>query len=301
MLIAKVASKIADRCIREFRLLLWNFNRRFKKSVTILTKQGKFTISYQDNFISKSLFCRREYELDLMLKTTALIQGFEQSRPKGEGTVLDIGANMGIISVGMIHKGLVKKAVAIEPEPQNFFLLQHNIRQNGLEDKVLCLPFAASDKSGKIQFEISDANFGDHRVRSNLFANNSPELYQESSRRIIEVESNQLDRIIEKLPESFIKEISIIWIDVQGYEGYVFLGGKHLLAKGIPVIAEIWPYGMKRAGMDGKQFCEIAKDIWSGYWVMQKGEFVKYPISALSTLFDELGYDGGHSNVIFTQ
>ena len=91
-----------------------------------------------------------------------------------------------------------------------------------------------------------------------------------------------------------------MWIDVQGYEGYAFLGAKNLLSKGIPVVSKIWPYGIARAGMTQEQFCKIAENFWMNYYVMRRGKFVRYPIHTLGILFEELGYDGGYDNIIFT-
>ena len=41
----------------------------------------------------------------------------------------------------------------------------------------------------EVEFELADKDFGDHRVR----INNSPGLYQESSRQIIKVPTAKLD------------------------------------------------------------------------------------------------------------
>ena len=95
------------------------------------------------------------------------------------------------------------------------------------------------------------------------------------------------------------RDIALIWVDVQGYEGYVFNGAKKFLSKGIPVVSEIWPYGILRTGMSLEYFCEIIQSIWSYYWVIRRGKFIKYPTSIFYTLFDELGIGIDHENVIF--
>ncbi len=46
---------------------------------------------------------------------------------KGEGVLLDIGANIGIISIGMLTQGEMDRAIAIEPDPFNVELLRRNI------------------------------------------------------------------------------------------------------------------------------------------------------------------------------
>lgn len=81
----------------------------------------------------------------------------------------------------------------------------------------------------------------------------------------------------------------------------MFLGARKLLSKGVPVLSEIWPYGIVRAGMSQEEFCDIATGIWSSYWVRRRRGFVRYPIQVLDTLFHELGFDGGFDNVLFIQ
>jgi FkbM family methyltransferase len=274
-------------------------NTKIRKSVTIHTKQGVFTVYCADSVIGKLLYCSGEFEMGLSFSVMGSF--VHQKKPKGRGTILDIGANIGIISVGMIHNGLVEKAIAIEPEPDNFSLLKRNVRQNKLEDSFICLPYAVSDSSGVIQFELSNMNYGDHRVRVSSPSAVSSELYEESSRRVIEVQSESLDNLLEGLPKSFTDEIVVVWIDVQGYEGYVFKGGKGWLSRGIPTVAEFWPYAIRRAGMSEREFCQIANEIWSSCWVVRGGEFVRYPISALSDMFNELGYGRNLCNIVFTK
>lgn len=272
----------------ETKLLQWRVIRKLRREVTVRTKQGTFIVSCQDNVISKALYCTGEFESDLMVKVIALLQ------PKG--TLLEVGANMGITSIGMLHTGLMRKAIAIEPEPYNFSLLQRNVRQNGLEDRIICLPYAVADKDGAIQFELNEHNFGDHRVRITT----GDGLHQESKRRVIEVEAKPIDDLLRKVPTTFTGDIGLIWVDVQGYEAHVFLSGKDLFSRNIPVVTEIWPYGIRRAGMSPERFRNIVTEIWSSCWIMRNGTFVQYSVAELPTLFDELGYEGRHTNVIFT-
>ncbi|MEL6304253.1 MAG: hypothetical protein AAFQ20_05625, partial [Bacteroidota bacterium] len=87
---------------------------------------------------------------------------------------------------------------------------------------------------------------------------------------------------------------------VQGHEGYVFQGAPKILSKGIPVISEVWPYGLKRSGMTNQQFCEIVEKYWSHYHVLRDNDFVQYPIGQFNAFLEELGEHGDFDNVIFT-
>ena len=165
---------------------------------------------------------------------------------------------------------------------------------------MCCLNYAVAQQKGELSFELSETNYGDHRVRVNSCADHGAENFNESNRNVIPVKCDTLDNLLVAVPKSFSSNISLMWIDVQGYEGYAFMGARNLLSKGIPVMAEIWPYGLRRAGMTQSQFRDIAESLWSNYWVMRRGKFVKYPIHVLGSFFDELGWDGRFDNLLFT-
>jgi FkbM family methyltransferase len=270
--------------------------------MTIRTKQGLFTIPVgAKESIGRSLYRKRQYELKYQNEALAFLRDINKCPPKGQGTVIDIGANIGVISIGMLYRGEMDKAIAIEPEPNNFSLLSQNVKQNDLVDRIYCMPYAVSDKSGELLFELCETSGGDHRVRVEEQFGEATEKYGESSRRVITVKADMLDTLIKGLPEDYVDDIVLGWVDVQGYEGYVFQGAKDLFtSKGIPLVSEIWPYGIHRAGMSTEQFCAIVRDIWTSYWVLRENTFVEYPTEKLEMFFEELGYDGDFENIIFT-
>jgi FkbM family methyltransferase len=213
---------------------------------------------------------------------------------------LDIGANNGVVSIGMLATGEFEAAIAIEPDPRNFALLQGNIEVNDFGDRFACLNFAVSDQRSELEFELSEINYGDHRVRSQRPDAKSRELFNESKRRVINVPADTLDNLLAGLEADCARQVSLVWIDVQGYEGYVFRGATDLLARGIPVVSEIWPYGIERAGMSLETYCEIVSGIWPTYWTEQRGKLVQHPIGELPKYVAKLGRGTKHENVIFT-
>jgi len=280
------------------RALLYDVNKLFYKSLTISTKQGIFKIMLSDDVISKDLYTRGEYELELAKNILPFLREIRKCSSKGDGTVLDIGANNGIISIGMLYTGEFEKGIAIEPEPRNFELLQHNVDLNGFSNRIICIPYAVSDQEDELSFELSDNNFGDHRVRSDKNIQSLIEKFSESKRSLIKVKSKNLDAIIKDLPSHFSENITLVWLDVQGYEGYVFKGGKSFFSKGVPVVSELWPYAIKRAGMGCDDFCGITGSIWSHYYIIHRKNFVRYPIENLKSLFIELELEDSFTNII---
>ena len=295
----RLLAKLLQRVHLEWRLLLWRVLGRFRRTVTVHTQQGVLTVRLGSaETIGQELFCRGQYELDFVDEVLALLERLGRRPPKGAGTMLDVGANVGVISIGLLHRGEFARAVAVEPEPANFTLLQQNVARNHLASRMACLQCAVSDQSRKVQLELSGGNFGDHRVR---VSESAPEgRFGETGRAEITVAARTLDELVAELPGDYRKDLALLWIDVQGHEGQVFRGAPGLLRTGIPVVAEIWPYGLLRAGTSAAAFTALASAHWRSYWAWRRNRFVEYPIAALELLFNELGEDGDYENVVFT-
>lgn len=298
----KLLPRILSRGRVELRLLQWAAMRRLRREVTLSTRQGRFTISTAaDDPIGRALYSQGEYELGYIEQVFRELEALGAWRSDGTDTILDVGANIGVISIGVLNRGLAARSIAIEPEPRNHDLLRRNARQNGLADRMLCLQRAVSDTASNVEFELSDSNFGDHRVRRgpSAPADDAGDRYGEPSRAVILVEADRIDTLLAAAPAEFTDRIALMWIDVQGFEGYAFEGASRLLESGLPTMAEIWPYGLRRAGMGPERFCAIAERFWSEFRVLRRGRFVRYPIGMLGTFFEELGPDGEFDNVLF--
>ena len=293
------AATVAPKPIRRLRRILWQIARRLRSTLTVKTQQGLLTVSSADKVIGKSLYCRGEYELDWVRRVARLLEEHGRLPPSGSGAVLDIGANMGVISIGLLKDGLFHRAIALEPDPGNFALLDRNVRQNGLEARFACLAYAASDREARLQFELSGDNYGDHRVRTGAGAGG--ERYDESGRAVIEVPAAPLDQLLGLVPADFAEHVALVWIDVQGHEGQVFKGGGRFFRRDIPVQAEIWPYGIRRAGMDAGGFCALAQELWPYYWLLENDAFVRHSIADLPALFARFGDGNKSTNVVFAR
>lgn len=291
---------------REFKSICWKVSSRIRSSAQVSTRQGLYRVHFADRAIGKELYCNGEFELELIEKTFGFLRNeLAMIPPKGEGILLDVGANIGVISIGALVKNQMAGAIAIEPDPKNFSTLKTNIELNHQRDRITCLQNAVSHQTGVLQFELSQTNYGDHRVRSHASnptsdCTSESERYKESTRQLIEVHARRIDDLLGSLPETLTSKISLLWIDIQGFEGYAFQGAPKLLSRNIPVVAEIWPYGIHRAGMSTEQFCDIAEGYWKSFWVWRRRNFVQYPINLLNTIFLELGNEGDFDNVIFT-
>ena len=279
---------------RRYKKTIWRSLTFFRKSITISTHQGVFTLPPgSKDPISKSLYINTGYEFGFVNDVMKFLQDAKYFN-KGEGTIVDVGANNGVISIGALTNGEVSNAIAIEPDINNFSVLTHNIKQNNLEHAFKTLNYAVSDNASILQLEISKSNLGDHRIQK---PTSTRELFKESKRKVVDVKSDTLDNLLKDIDPN---NISLVWVDVQGHEGYVFQGAQKILSYGIPVVSEIWPYGIERSGMSQQQFCDIVSAQWTYFWVRRKTGFVQYSVTDFHEFLEELGGDGDFNNVIFT-
>jgi FkbM family methyltransferase len=166
--------------------------------------------------------------------------------PSGS-TVVDIGANIGTVAIPLVTRHGAARIVAFEPEPLNFKLLRCNVLLNDAEERITCIQVAVSKERGSVELELSQDNYGDHRVRARDAA--VPDSMGESARATISVPAKPLQ---EALAQASVRaeDIGLVWVDTQGHEGHVLAGAGDLPGKA-PWVMEYWPYGLRRAqGLD---------------------------------------------------
>ena len=150
---------------------------------------------------------------------------------------LDIGGNIGTSTVCALKSGAFSKGLCVEPSPDNLRLCRLNFFNNDLLDKVKLVPSAVSDQKSRMALTLSAANAGDHRLTG------TP---THTSGKTVEVEVDTLDSIMQRhdvRPE----DVSIVLVDNQGHEGFVFGGAAKLLDYGVPFSIEFWPQALQEA------------------------------------------------------
>jgi FkbM family methyltransferase len=167
--------------------------------------------------------------------------------------VVDVGANIGTTTIELLRQMPEVSATAFEPEPTNFLLLQMNLIANRLEQRVRAQQAAIGDATGELTLELADSNFGDHRVRVGRSIGEGA--FGETARRTIRVPGLRLDDV-EKLS---VDERTLVFVDVQGFEGHVLTGARRVLECRPPLVVELWPYGLDRSGGREAMFNELAR------------------------------------------
>jgi FkbM family methyltransferase len=145
---------------------------------------------------------------------------FVRALVRPEDLVLDVGANLGVYTVVSAMQGA--RVVAFEPNADARALLLANIDLNRLSERVRVSSHALADFSGSAGF-TTDLEECNHIARG-------------SDDRSAPVEVRQLDEVT--LPDG---PITLIKIDVEGYDEAVLRGARKTLLRDQPVlIIETW-------------------------------------------------------------
>jgi len=134
--------------------------------------------------------------------------------------VLDVGANVGLTTlVASRAVGDSGKVYAFEPHPAVFAFLEDNLALNGAGN-VVAENVALGDREGTVC--ISDMRSDDHN-------------YVESSGAGLEVPERRLDQL-----DTGERRVSLLKIDVEGYERFVLEGAAKTLDRTDCVFFESW-------------------------------------------------------------
>jgi len=146
--------------------------------------------------------------------------------------VIEVGAHHGAYAVimGKIVKKTGGRIIAIEPDPISFTKLTNNITLNGLENTVICLNIAVSDKTGKQYLHLN---------------NSQSKLSAEKTRNSHMVDVKTVSQIISTY---HIDKIDLLLIDVEGAELPVLQGIPWASIKIETIFCELHPYAWKDFG-----------------------------------------------------
>ncbi len=211
---------------------------KYKSKHTLIENkhEEKFIVFTDDSVISKEIFISNEFDLKKIYKALDFL-----NKKNKISKLYDIGANIGVICIPAIKRGLIQTANAVEPEKKNFELLKMNIFLNNLQDKIQTYNYALSDKDDEaVEMELAEDNSGDHRIKNKPKFN----IHGEENRKIVMVNSKRFDTLFTDIDP----KKDLVWIDTQGYEPVILSGSDNLIKSKTPIVVEFWPYALKRAG-----------------------------------------------------
>lgn len=254
MLIAKARVLIGNAILFLYRLLpkvvrklilIESASNLNVRSFQYIGPLGIITGFPKDKAVFKSYFFEDEWEPKIRNTISSLLIG--------GGTYIDIGANIGLIIVP-IAKNKNITCYGLEPEPDNFELLKKNIVDNGVEENTKLFNVALYNKDCSLEMEISTNNYGDHRIKRTI--EEMPFLYSENIRRTVPVKALMLDSVFK---EEKLKKPVVVKMDVQGAEVVALQGATKFISKIDYLIAEFWPYGLKRLNTTPEEFIDMIR------------------------------------------
>ena len=266
------------------------------RDVTVESYNGILTFDSRDKLIGKYLYVDRAYERRYIESALGVLEreGYPVANGESEGVLLDVGANIGMICIALLEQRRFARAIAAEPSPRNLRLLEHNVAQNGLSDRITIVPCALSSANGELELELSEYNSGDNRIRHDA----SSGAWREDRREVVKVPVRTLDAVLAERGVD-ARDVRLAWVDIQGHEGFFLDGARATLAAGAPVVSEFWPYGILRSGMARARYGAIVGEIFTHFFHLRATGAEKLPIARIDALFDEYAAPKEMCEVIF--
>lgn len=169
---------------------------------------------------------------------------------------LDLGANIGSISIPLCKSRPDIKVFGVEASPWVMKYLITNIRDNGLEDVISTHNYALFDKDNvTLPFHSPKAFFGQGSLS-----------VASRTEDCIEVEGVTLDTLLQR---NNVQKVDFLKIDIEGFEYFAFKGAEKLLSppEAPDILFEFADWCEKRAGIETGSSQQFLTD--RGYKIYQ--------------------------------
>ena len=194
------------------------------------TRHGRMMVRPGRDFISANLALHGHYEWDVVSLCAMIAGGYEN------GVVLDIGANIGTMTVPIARANPQYEVHAWEPQRIVFQQLCGNVALNHCDNVY------AHNKAVTMEHGCVDIDMPDYNTSTNIGAWSISPVVRENSNeanaggKVEAVECVKLDDF------KFEHPIRLIKIDVEGSELPVLIGGENFLKanKYPPIVYESW-------------------------------------------------------------
>lgn len=175
-----------------------------------------------------------------------LIEGLLKALGDRSGDVIDVGANLGVVSASVANcLGSRGTVVAIEPSPSTALVTAATLALNGIENARL-LQAAASDRKGELTFYAAEGNSAVASAVRHDFA------YLNTWREIT-VTALPVDALC-------LDKVALIKIDVEGYERAVLRGAIETIRRCAPIVVyEFTPVVAREMGWTCEASIELVE------------------------------------------
>jgi FkbM family methyltransferase len=216
-----------------------------KKDLQVTTRAGKFLLPNLKDMISIDLFINGYYEKGLI--------DFLQKNIPENGILLDIGANIGSISMPLSQIRSDIKIIAVEASPWIFSILKKNIALNNVTN-ISAINFAVYSESGKkLPMYAPKDLFGKGSLKS---------VYTKDAEMVETI-------TIDDIKKNFnLPAIHFIKVDVEGFEASVFRGMSQITLKDKPsIVFEFSEWAEVAAGFNAREAQSVI--LSKGYDIQQ--------------------------------
>jgi FkbM family methyltransferase len=182
---------------------------------------------------------------------------FFSQLPQVDGVILDVGANLGVVSVILSRRFADRVVYAFEPNPTTYAALQENLALNRCAN-VQAQPMAIADRDGSIMFAAHPKDRGTTSIATADSANT------------ISVKCSTIDTFLTRIAKA--ESVSFMKVDVEGFEALVFAGAEDALThrRIATVYFEVFPKLAIMRGFDADAAARIL--LRHGYDLKRVGE-----------------------------
>jgi len=175
---------------------------------------------------------------------------------------IDVGANIGCITMHMRRLASRGIVVSIEPDTKNYDILLHHLKINN--ERAITLNIGLSDAPGELPLYINPRNHGDYRLWEEYGTKKLRQRYKYKG----QVRVDTLDHVLSELPRV---KFDLIKIDTQGMEYHILLGARLFLESfnGYMII-ELWPPGLRGMKVNRSHFIELLFDNFDSIYEMDR-------------------------------
>lgn len=196
---------------------------------------------------------------------------FFQRFPFGDGDFIDVGANIGVVTLPLSTRYGDRRVHAFEPNPAAYRALLSNVALNGATN-VVAHAAAVADSTGEVSFSADETD----RATGALSEGNG--------KGTISVPAVSLDSYVE---EHAVAQVALLKVDVEGHETRVFEGARNSLGRKLfdVIFYEVCPPLTKAAGFTPEQATQLLMDY--GYRINrfdERGRLVAADLEALNHL-----------------
>jgi FkbM family methyltransferase len=260
-----------------------------KREIRVRTVQGlDYFLPNLLEPVSFSLYADGVFEPETIRWITKLLQMRAEAFGEKHPIMLDIGANIGCVSLPLLREHPRLRVHAVEANPVICDYLRRNVAANGLAERMVVHEMCLSD---------SDAEYRTFFALKEHFGKSS--LINPFGAEGVRVRNASLNRM---LAEACLQDVALIKIDVEGFESHVFQSGADLLcsAQAPDIVFEFCDWAEQLSGVDAGRAQQLLLDFGYSLFLLRDDSLI--PLQAVRRKgFDMLLASKWHGRTPATQ